>query len=64
MARRRKTEAQIYAQSERLSDANWRRTNTWGGGAASGRAKQSRDNMIARAEKNTLRQRGFGLSNG
>nr|DAI57398.1 MAG TPA: hypothetical protein [Caudoviricetes sp.]DAL13554.1 MAG TPA_asm: hypothetical protein [Caudoviricetes sp.]DAO55592.1 MAG TPA: hypothetical protein [Caudoviricetes sp.]DAP56694.1 MAG TPA: hypothetical protein [Caudoviricetes sp.]DAQ74077.1 MAG TPA: hypothetical protein [Caudoviricetes sp.] len=47
-----------------MSEANWRRKNTWSSSAASRRAKQSRDNLIARAERNTLRQRGFGLSNG
>ena len=29
---RRKTREQIEAQAERLSEANWRRRNTWSGG--------------------------------
>lgn len=62
---RRKTREQIEAQAERLSEANWRRRNTWsGGGAESRRAKESRDRLIARAERNTLRSNGLGLSAG
>lgn len=34
------------------------------GGAESRAAKQSRDNLIARAERNTLRQHGYGLNAG
>lgn len=61
---RRKTREQIEAQAERLSEANWRRRNTWSGGAESRRAKESRDRLIARAERNTLRRNGLGLSVG
>ena len=52
------------AQADRLSEANWRRKNTWATGDASRRAKESRDRLIARAERNTLRQRGLANANG
>jgi len=41
-----------------LSEANWRRKNTWGSSAESKRAKESRDNLIARAERSSLRMAG------
>ena len=65
MARRRhKTEEQIYEQADRLNEANWRRRNTWSDERTSYRAKMSRERLIGRAERNTLKQRGFGLANG
>ena len=42
----RKTLRQIYAQAERLSEANWRRKNTWETSTLSRRAKQSREGLL------------------
>ncbi|WP_314923118.1 hypothetical protein [Prevotella pallens] len=56
----RKTLRQIYAQAERLSEANWRRKNTWETSALSRKAKQSRDRLIARAESRAVQQHGYG----
>lgn len=47
------------AQAERLSETNWRRKNTWAGSIESRMAKESRDRLIDRAERNTLRINGY-----
>lgn len=60
----RKTIAEIQNQADRLSEANWRRKNTWTSSTKSRLAKTSRDRLIARAEANTLKANGYSLANG
>lgn len=56
---KKKTIQEIMAQAERLSETNWRRKNTWAGSIESRMAKESRDRLIDRAERNTLRINGY-----